>query len=74
MEAVLVAIDVPATAAIDVVGRLDARSLVIVDGDGRYRLLDSIRSFALEAMDDAGVTRTAYAAQAAWFLQAARAG
>ena len=72
LEAVLVAIDVPAMAAIDVVGRLDARSLVIVDGDGRYRLLDSIRSFALEAMEDAGVTRAAYAAQAAWFLQASR--
>ena len=72
LEAVLGAIDVPAAAAIDVVGRLDARSLVIVGGDGRYRLLDSIRSFALEAMEDAGVTRAAYAAQAAWLLQAAR--
>jgi predicted ATPase/DNA-binding SARP family transcriptional activator len=72
LEAVLGAIEVPAAAAIDVVGRLDARSLVIVDGDGRYRLLDSIRSFALEAMEEAGVTRAAYAAQAAWLLRAAR--
>ena len=73
LESVLVAIDVPAAATIDVVGRLEARSLVIVDGDGRYRLLDSIRSFALEAMDEAGITHHAFAAQAAWFAQAAAA-
>ena len=55
VESVLEALDVPAAAAIDVVGRLANRSLVIVDDDERamtvrYRLLDSIRAFALEAM------------------------
>ena len=59
VESVLEALDVPASAAIDVVGRLASRSLVIVDDDAgrvRYRLLDSIRAFALDAMDEAGLT------------------
>ena len=76
VESVLEALDVPAAAAIDVVGRLANRSLVIVDDDGaamtvRYRLLDSIRAFALEAMSEAGMTEVARAAHAAWFAAAA---
>ena len=86
VEFVLEALGVPAAAAIDVVGRLASRSLVIVDDPGvdpghltgsgvghpvRYRLLDSIRAFALEAMTDAGVTEHARAAHAAWFAEAA---
>jgi predicted ATPase/DNA-binding SARP family transcriptional activator len=75
-EFVLEALDVPASAAIDVVGRLASRSLVIVDVERasmpvRYRLLDSIRAFALEAMTDAGLTERALAAHAAWFADAA---
>ena len=35
VESVLEALDVPASAAIDVVGRLASRSLVIVDDEGR---------------------------------------
>jgi predicted ATPase/DNA-binding SARP family transcriptional activator len=76
VEHVLEAIDVPASAAIDVVGRLASRSLVIVDGDGvsgpvRYRLLDSIRAFALEAMAQHELTERARGAHAAWFADAA---
>jgi predicted ATPase/DNA-binding SARP family transcriptional activator len=76
VEFVLEALDVPVSAAIDVVGRLASRSLVIVDGEGasmpvRYRLLDSIRAFALEAMTEAGLTERALAAHAAWFADAA---
>ena len=76
VEFVLEALDVPASAAIDVVGRLASRSLVIVDDEDaslpvRYRLLDSIRAFALEAMTDAGLTERALAAHAAWFADAA---
>ncbi len=67
VESVLEALDVPAPAAIDVVGRLASRSLLIVDDDGRYRLLDSIRAFALDAMEDRGLTQRALAAHAAWF-------
>ena len=55
-ESVLAALDVPAAAAIDVVGRLAGRSLVIVDGE-RFRLLDSIRAFALEEMGEAEAAR-----------------
>jgi predicted ATPase/DNA-binding SARP family transcriptional activator len=77
VESVLEALDVPAGAAIDVVGRLASRSLVIVDDDDallpvRYRLLDSVRAFALEAMADAGMTDRARAAHAAWFARAAQ--
>ena len=76
VESVLAALDVPATAAIDVVGRLAARSLVIVDDEDastsvRYRLLDSIRAFALDTMTDAGMSERALAAHAAWFAAAA---
>ncbi len=72
-ESVLEALDVPGSAAIDVVGRLASRSLVIVDEDARYRLLDSIRAFALEAMDEAALTQPALTAHAAWFAAAAAA-
>jgi predicted ATPase/DNA-binding SARP family transcriptional activator len=75
VESVLEALDVPASAAIDVVGRLASRSLVIVDDDAagtvRYRLLDSIRAFALEALADSGLTERAFAAHAAWFADVA---
>ncbi len=71
VEAVLEALDVPRSAAIDVVGRLASRSLVIVDEPARYRLLDSIRAFALEAMEQAGCTERGHAAHAAWFAAAA---
>ena len=37
----------------------------------RYRLLDSIRAFAVEAMTDAGLSERAFAAHAAWFADAA---
>jgi predicted ATPase/DNA-binding SARP family transcriptional activator len=72
VEFVLEALDVPGSAAI--VGRLASRSLVIVDDEGpavRYRLLDSIRAFALDAMNRSGLTERAVAAHAAWFADAA---
>jgi predicted ATPase/DNA-binding SARP family transcriptional activator len=75
VESVLEALGAPPSAAIDVVGRLTSRSLVIVDDDGasasRYRLLDSIRAFALDAMRDAGLTDRSLDAHAAWFAAAA---
>ena len=85
-ELVLQSLDVPAAAAIDVVDRLASRSMVIVDEDAaaptdfarsqpsvRYRLLDSIRAFAREELDAAGMTGRARAAHAAWFAEAAGA-
>ncbi len=78
VEHVLDALAVPAPLAIDIVGRLASRSLVIVDdveasAHRRYRLLDSIRAFALDAMSQAGLTETALAAHARWFAAAAAA-
>jgi predicted ATPase/DNA-binding SARP family transcriptional activator/tetratricopeptide (TPR) repeat protein len=87
VESVLEALDVPAAAAINVVGRLASRSLVMVDDaetwpgstpsgsasshSVRYRLLDSIRAFALREMTDAGLADRARAAHSARFADAA---
>jgi predicted ATPase/DNA-binding SARP family transcriptional activator len=68
-ESVLGALDVPSEAAIDVVSRLASRSLVIVDEPPRYRLLDSIRAFALEALAEAGLTQRGFDAHAAWYAK-----
>ncbi len=76
IESVLATLGVPSAAAIDVVSRLASRSLVIVDhdtsGQVRYRLLDSVRAFALEALADNDMTDAALAAHATWFAAAAR--
>jgi predicted ATPase len=69
VEPVLGALDVPASAAIDVVGRLANRSLLIVDDPPRYRLLDSIRAFALDAMGE--LCERAFDAHAAWYAEQA---
>ncbi|MHC1559519.1 BTAD domain-containing putative transcriptional regulator [Actinomycetospora sp. C-140] len=71
-EHVLAALDVPD--AVDVVGRLVARSLVTVDvtDDGvRYRLLDSVRAHARDRIAEAGLADVAGAAHAAWFAATA---
>jgi predicted ATPase/DNA-binding SARP family transcriptional activator len=66
---------VPGGAAIDVVGRLAARSLVIIDDETaltfRYRLLDSIRAFALEAATTEGRREHTLDAHARWFADLA---
>ncbi|GAA4775141.1 hypothetical protein GCM10023200_04490 [Actinomycetospora chlora] len=70
-EHVLAALGV--AAPVDVVGRLVHRSLVTadVDSDVRYRLLDSIRAYALDRLADAGLEHAARDAHAAWFADAA---
>ena len=79
-ERVLEALEVPPSMAIDVIDRLVARGLVIVDdertpGPGphtvRYRLLDSIRAFALEALGEAGLSSIGLAAHAQWLADVA---
>ena len=74
-EHVLEALDVPLEAALDVVERLVDRSLVSVElgpgGTVRYRLLDSIRAFALDRMREAGAEDAACGAHAAWFAEEA---
>jgi predicted ATPase len=75
VERVLEALDVPAGTAIDVLGRLAGRSLLLVDDADetalRYRLLDSIRAFALEALAAAGLTERAQATHAQWLASVA---
>jgi predicted ATPase/DNA-binding SARP family transcriptional activator len=74
-EHVLAALDVPSATAIDVVDRLVDRSVLGMepaeDGGTRYRLLDSIRLFALERLRENGLLDTAQAAHAIWFALAA---
>ncbi len=74
-EHVLAALDVPDTAAVDVIDRLVDRSVLSMEpserGDTRYRLLDSIRVFALERLAEAGLLGAAHAAHAAWVALAA---
>ena len=71
VEHVLAALEVPSQAAADVIGRLTDRSLVTVEfpvegGAARFRLLDSIRSFALDRLRDAALDEIALGAQAEW--------
>lgn len=76
VEHVLGALGVPPAAAIDVIDRLVARSLIVVDHNTaatRYRLLDSIRAFALDALDEAGLAEVGHGANARWFIDAALA-
>lgn len=71
---VLAALDVPTGAALDVIDRLASRSFVIVEdvlGETRYRLLDSIRAFASEAMAEANYSARGHAAHAQWYAAAA---
>jgi predicted ATPase/DNA-binding SARP family transcriptional activator len=76
-EYVVTALGVPAASAIDIIGRLADRSLVAVDlgsaGTVRYRLLDSVRAFALARLGEAGLADIAQSAHTEWFAGAARA-
>src|SRR3954470_7120851 len=75
VEHVMAELDVPQTAALDAVTRLVDRSLVEVDtdpdGSVRYRLLDSIRAYASDRLEEAGGTRVVRAAHASWYAETA---
>ncbi len=70
VEHVLVALGVPAAAALDVVERLVDRSLVTADSSGtdatHYRLLDSVRAFAADRAAEAGAADVAADAVVGW--------
>lgn len=75
-QRVAAALDVPEPVALDVFDRLVDRSLASADVDGgavRYRLLDSIRSFALDRLDDEGLRAGAERAHATWVAELADA-
>lgn len=73
--AVAGAVGVPEYATLDVVDRLADRSMVVVDVDAggavRYRLLESVRAYALDRQADAGMTGTIRDAHLAWIERAA---
>ena len=79
LEHVLAALPTPISTALDVVGRLVERSLVVVDqsigsgqpGGTRYRLLDSVRAFARERAAEAGVADVLADAVVGWVQQMA---
>ncbi len=79
-EAVAAGGDVEAFDVLDGVAQLVDKSLVVADqrGDGtRYRLLETIRQYALERLDDAGETDTVRRRHAEWcvdFATRAHAG
>jgi predicted ATPase len=77
LESVLVAVDVPGGAVLDVVDRLVDRSLVTVHaegpGDTRYRLLDSVRAFAAARAAEAGAGEVLADALVAWVADLAAA-
>ncbi len=70
IEWVLSALEVPAEAVADTIGRLVDRSLVMAEdvesGGLRYRLLDSIRLYAADRLRESGRERAALAAHAEW--------
>ncbi len=75
VEFVASELGVPTAATVDALGRLADRSLVTVqigaEGNVRYRLLDSVRAFALERLTEAGTATVARSAHAGWFADRA---
>lgn len=73
VDAVLRALGLPDGATVDVLDRLVTRSLVIVDDDEqpRYRLLESIRSYALARLQEGDPDERALQARLGWYLDAA---
>ncbi len=69
-ERVLVALGVPPASALDAMSRLVDRSLadveILEERSVRYRLLDSVRAFALDRLREAGLVETASAEHASW--------
>lgn len=68
-ESVCADADLPADAVLDIVARLVDRSLVSADerdGGVRYRLLETIREYGREQLENAGEERGAFARLSAW--------
>jgi predicted ATPase/class 3 adenylate cyclase/DNA-binding CsgD family transcriptional regulator len=63
--------DIDPYEVLDVVGHLVDKSLVALEDTGRYRLLETMRSYALGRLLDAGEADQAREAHATWALRAA---
>jgi predicted ATPase/class 3 adenylate cyclase len=53
---------------VDLLSRLAEKSLVVHDGEGRYRLLDTLRQYGCERLEEAGEDRAAQARHLAYYL------
>ena len=75
-EHVLEALGVPGGSVLDTISRLVDRSLVTVEsaegGAVRYRLLDSIKAYAVERLRESGHADVARAAHARWYAETAQ--
>ncbi|MGW6983183.1 BTAD domain-containing putative transcriptional regulator [Streptomyces sp. NPDC054932] len=58
---------------LDLITSLADKSLLVTAGDGRYRMLETIRAYGLEKLDGAGERETVRRAHAAYFTALARA-
>ncbi|MER7730932.1 BTAD domain-containing putative transcriptional regulator [Streptomyces erythrochromogenes] len=58
---------------LDLVTSLADKSLLVTDGDGRYRMLETIRAYGLERLAEAGEEEAVRRAHAAYFTGLARA-
>ncbi|MDQ7909807.1 BTAD domain-containing putative transcriptional regulator [Phytohabitans sp. ZYX-F-186] len=58
--------------ALDELAALVDKSLVVADPDGRYRMLETIKAYGLERLDESGTTRATRQAHARYFLRLAR--
>ena len=70
--ATLEAIEEICGAPLDQLAALVDKSLVVADPDGRYRMLETIKAYGLERLDESGATDAVRAAHALYFLRLAR--
>ncbi|MEV7170031.1 BTAD domain-containing putative transcriptional regulator [Streptomyces sp. NPDC093224] len=71
-EAVCAGGPVEAYDVLDLVTSLADKSLLVAAGDGRYRMLETIRAYGLERLDEAGEREAVRRAHAAYFTALAR--
>ncbi|MFC1417143.1 AfsR/SARP family transcriptional regulator [Streptacidiphilus cavernicola] len=74
VEEVCTAEELPSDEVMDALASLVDKSLVVRTSSGRHRLLETIRVYAAEKLDDAGATAATRNAHAAHFLALAEEG
>ncbi|MFC1409100.1 BTAD domain-containing putative transcriptional regulator [Streptacidiphilus sp. N1-12] len=74
VEEVCASDELPSDEVMDALASLVDKSLVVRTSAGRYRLLETIRVYAAEKLDDAGATAATRNAHAAHFLALAEEG
>jgi predicted ATPase len=61
----------PADQVLDLLDALTDKSLLVTAGDGRYRMLETIKAYGLERLDQAGERDRIRQAHGAWFAELA---